>query len=207
VGEYRAKRIWEAYGEQAVETARLHPEEIAGLLTGVNLLKAKQISEYLVKHSRNEATKIALIGLFSGRGFPKQLVDDLIKAVGNTAPERIRKNPYWLLKFAGCGFKRCDALYLALGLPPHRLKRQALCAWHAVESDRSGNTWHPAENVRRALRAAIAGTKVREEKAIELTLRGNLLKSRQEEEVLWLADRGKARREAIAADCLCAAMR
>jgi hypothetical protein len=117
----------------------------------------------------------------------------------------IRQNPYRLMQFRGVGFKRADALYLELDGNPARLKRQGLCAWHAVASNSDGDTWFYKQQIVTALGGAISGADIRPEKAMEFCDRSGLLSVIRTDgvegdphwdgSVAWLAEGRKARNE------------
>lgn len=200
IGEKRATKLWDSYGERAVEILRADPERVAseGILSAET---AREASQSLREESAFEGTKIGLLTLFAGRGFQAgKLIKECLRLWGSRAAERIRRNPYVLLlkKLPSAGFKRCDRLYLDLGLPPARLKRQALCAWHAIASDSSGHTWHDGKFVARALMEAISGSEPLA--SLRLAVRSRLLAKHRDSKSVWLAEWRKAHHEAIVAD-------
>jgi exodeoxyribonuclease V alpha subunit len=83
----------------------------------------------------------------------------------------IRKDPYQLMNFRGCGFKRCDALYQELGLQLDRLRRQAFSLWYVLAMDTEGHTWFPVDYAFAGLRSLVSGPKVDPERALELATR------------------------------------
>ena len=87
----------------------------------------------------------------------------------------IRRNPYLLQRFRGCGFLRCDKLYLHLGGDPARLKRQAYCAWNTLARDTDGHTWHPVSHVHRGLLGSVSGVDIKAIPAVKLAKRGGLI--------------------------------
>src|SRR5215472_19220102 len=91
----------------------------------------------------------------------------------------------------------CDALYLALGHNPARLKRQAICCWQALREfgDRGGDTWFPVERVAQELRRKL-GDAARPKDAVRLGLRARwLARYRDRDGQLWLAEARKANNE------------
>lgn len=175
LGKQRAVRLWELFGAEAVAVARTDPEKTARELTRAGLSfridKAQLLASSLAEDHAIEAIKLDLTGLVTGRGFPKSIVNSIIQKWGNKAAMIVRRDPYRLLEFAGCGFKRCDAMYLDLGLDPSRLKRQALCAWYALHQNTDGHTWFSWKVIDAYLRANISGAGVKVERAIELAVR------------------------------------
>jgi hypothetical protein len=198
VGPAKARRLCERYGADAVRVLRESPEEVAGrgILT---LDQAHEAAACLRQLEARESTLIELHGLFAGRGFPlNRLIDACMQLFGAAAGERVKRDPYCLLvhRLPGCGFCRVDRLYLDLGGRPDRLKRQMLCAWHAVRTDRRGNTWVEVEVAERGVRDLVAGCQVRTERAIRLGVRAGWLALRVDERGRrWLAERIKADNE------------
>lgn len=141
IGLAKAREIWKAFGEQAIEVVRSSPEKItaAGILGHT---QATQASEAIAKKDGMEQTKIELVALFSGFHL-LPTIDSCIKQWGSSAPDVIRRDPFKLMVkgFHGAGYDRCDTLYQKLGLPLSRLKRQMLAAWYKLKNNRDGNTW------------------------------------------------------------------
>jgi hypothetical protein len=141
-GERSADKVWQKYGHESVHTIASDPARVAAD-TGLPIDVLRKASEIIRNDAASLRTKVALHSLLGGRGFPRTVVDDCISAWGPAAPEKIRQNPFVLLQAGvpGCGFVRVDTLYCDLALPPDSMLRQSWCAWHAVNSDRSGHTW------------------------------------------------------------------
>ena len=172
VGSATAGKAFDKWGSDAVRIIRENPRELFTLDRRIRIsdedlaaLKAKLDSQAKTEHAQIEVTN-----LLSGRGFPKSLYRKTIKLWGNQAAVRIRRDPYQLMHFRGCGFKLCDRLYLELGLRPDALRRQALCAWYAIASDTEGHTWYPIELAKNAVRRSI-GQSADPDRAIELATR------------------------------------
>jgi hypothetical protein len=178
-GPVRAAALYDEWGQDAVRMAREKPAEVAALLASRRLqfdhAGAVNLSARLGDDAALESTTLEVLDLLTGRGFPRATVRDVVKEWGADAARRIRRDPYKLMKFRGCGFKRCDAMYLELGLPPARLKRQALAAWYAIRSDTDGHTWYPATVAERAIHANVGGADVDTEKALRLARLGGRL--------------------------------
>ena len=117
-------------------------------------------SGFLKQQQAIEKTSIELYGLLHGRGLPrfKKLVEEMIRDHGMKAAEIIRKNPYLLMAYGGIGFMRADKMWLEFGpddpsqkaAHAARLKRQALCGWHAIATARDGDTWFQINVIREA---------------------------------------------------------
>lgn len=183
IGKGRAEQLWQAYHGNAVRTLRETPLECAHLFPGgrnkppaIKLReKLEEAAAYLEQEKDLEDATIDVVSLLAGRGFPKKLAREAIATFGNLAAEKIRKNPYKLMRFKGVGFLRADAMYLDLGGNPAKLKRQALAIWHGIESNSDGHTWFGVDFIRSTLREKIAGADSSPLKAIRLCLRSGLL--------------------------------
>lgn len=204
IGERSAERLFDRFGSETVPTLRENPDGVAG----EGLLKedvARDAAESLRKESQFEATKLELFDLFAGRGFPADtLIKRAIEEWGAKAPERIRRNPFSLMvnEMPGCGYKRCDRLYLDLKYPPLRLKRQMLAAWHSLHTDTSGHTWFPLLNALSTVRQSI-GVDCSPELAVLLGLRAKWLRHRRDEHGRqWIAERNRASNEQVIADSI-----
>ena len=197
IGKGTAWLLWEEYKADAVSMLREDPEVVAGTIPRLNLDVAEAASEWLKLNQRIEKTKIDLIGLLDGRGFPKKTIVAVIAKYGSAAAETIRHNPYLLMQFRGCGFSLTDKMYLDLGKSPWKLKRQALCAWYTLLSDGNGHTWYDRQFVERGIRAGVGSVYVvNVDRAITLALRAGLLaEHRDDNGLLWLAEGRKALNE------------
>lgn len=201
VGESRAVALWAVYGPLAVEALRNDPDAVAA--AGVMpLAAARAASESLSRERAWEPLKVELYGLLGGRGFQMgAAIAACLTRWGARAPDVVRRNPYALLiaNVPSAGWARCDRLYLDLGHPAGRLKRQALVAAHHLREQAGGDTWLPAEAVCRAVEAA-CGKAARPERALVLARRAGLVRVRRDGAGgVWLAERGKAVNEAAAA--------
>ena len=205
VGPAVAARIWDSFGTESVATLRTNPESVVAIPAigrYLSLENARLASFELREHAKLEDTRIELVNLFDGRGFPHALVEDCIGKWKIMAPNRVRRDPFSMLVngFAGCGFARCDRLYQDLGLPLDRLKRQVVCLWHILHSDTSGSTWLPLNQAWDMLREKVSGTKLNKKKAVIMGCRAKWLARRTDPEgVMWLAEGARARSEAYIA--------
>lgn len=209
-GQVRAAKLYDLYGQEAVRTLRETPAEVAARLSehprlGLTAEQAEKIAAVLRDEQALEGCTLDLTDLLVGRGFPKSTSRLATRAWGNRAAQIIRRNPYRLMEFKGCGFKKTDALYLDLKLPPGRLKRQALCAWYTLARDTEGHTWFPVSFVEQGIRGSIAGADLKIERAIELANRSGYTSELQTESASgpivpggrqrWMAEGKKARHE------------
>ena len=196
VGPAIARRLWDNYGSNAIAALRTNPAKAADEVKGLKPEIAKAAAEFLQQFEGIERVKTDILGLLSGRGFPKKTVDHAIKAWGSDAAAIIRRCPYYLMRFWGVGFLKTDKMYLDLGLPPGKLKRQALCAWHAIARDSEGHTWYPLSVAQGAISRSVAGGLLKAEKATELAVRAGMLAVRTDASgCMWVAEATKARQE------------
>jgi RecD/TraA family predicted helicase len=196
VGHVTAAKLWQLWGPECVEVLRATPEKVierGGILSAEHAYEA---SDALRREAGLERTRIDLWGLFDGRGFPRTLQRLCILQWGAKAAEAVRRNPFRLLveQFPGCGFKRCDRLYLDLGYDPLALKRQTLAAWNALYEDREGNTWMSRGVAARAVRE-VASAAPRPDEAIALGIRAGWLAVREDSGKGWITEADKARNE------------
>lgn len=222
-GPSRAARCWEEWGSDAVETIRTTPQKAAEMLTAAGLRftaeAATAMAERLQLDAAVESCTLDLLDVLSGRGFPRATVRECIREWGNRASQVVRRDPYKLMRFRGCGFKRCDATWLELGLPPGRLKRQALAAWYSIARSTEGHTWFAEAQATRGVQMMVAGTDVQPEKALRLAVRGKVLSvlttagaagpvaRNGSGSVRWVAEEQKARNERELAGDVADAMR
>lgn len=221
VGPARAARLFEKFQSDAVRILRESPEIAVAAIHDrqFTIERAREASIVLSQDVALEACVIDLIDLLDKRGFRKDLARQVIQVAGNKGPQFIRRDPFWLLnRFPGCGFKKCDAFYMDMGLPPAKLKRQALCAWHSLQSDSDGNTWQPYEVAKASIEKNIGGTRAKPIKALKLAKRagrictirtdginGPILDSREpvpHGARVWVAEGRRARAELYVADAL-----
>jgi len=203
IGPATAAKIWDKFGPDSVRVLREQPEAVAAAVSGVSEEAAKGIAERLAEQAHIEHCSIELLELLDRRKFPKATAKRCLQLWGNQAAEIIKRNPFILGRFRGCGFRLCDAMYLDLGHEPGRLKRQALCAWYAIAKDTSGHTWYDARVAIQGIRQSIHGAEPRPVEALRLAKRAGALeverthKGRLVESGgnVWIAEGGKAKNE------------
>lgn len=219
LGAARAATLWDVYQSDAVRVMRETPlvarETLVNSRQSILEEQALKIAAWLEEEKAIEACKLELTTLMNGRGFPKTTIREAVREWGNAAAERIRRNPYILMQFRGCGFKRADAMYLDLGLPAVAIKRQTLCAWHSIAKNTEGHTWFPLKIAVDGIRTNIAGAAIDDRKALMLAKRAKALSfmrtNRAGELVqsggdIWCAESRKARNELRLAEYIAAAM-
>lgn len=154
VGQKRADRLWQLFGDQAAAVLRSDPDRVvsAGVLSQEDALAAQQI---LQQHENTERVRLELLSLVAGRGFGRRLVQESIGIWGARAAAVVRANPYhlFLRGLPGAGWGRTDKLWIDLGHPLMHPKRQVLAAVAYLEQGH-GHTWHPAPSVASAITRA-----------------------------------------------------
>ena len=197
IGPATAYCLWEEFGNDAVRTLRESPGAACVTIPRFTGKMARKAAEYLRRFASTEKAKIELIGLLDGRGFPKKIVDLALEKWGNRAAETIKRNPYRLLTFRGCGFLGTDKMWCDLGLPVDRLKRQALCAWYALANDSEGHTVYPIDFARKSIMEKVTGHADARaiERSLELSIRSKLLATYEDNGSTWIADGPTARSE------------
>lgn len=192
VGAAISLALWDKFGGDAVRILRERPQ-IAAAASRLTDEQAREAAAWLEREKDLEHCSIDLMDLLTGRGFPRATAKQAVAAWGNRAAEWIKRNPYALMRFKGCGFGRCDAIYLDLGLPPGRMKRQALCCWYVLARDTEGDTWKPVEFVVEGLRGKVGAADVDAVAALKLAKRGGLIATRRDESNrLWVAEAKRA---------------
>lgn len=154
LGKVTAVKAWERWGSDAVRTIRNDPGQLRSI-GNISEANAAAIGFELRANEKLEDCTIELTALLNGRGFPKATPRAVIKEYGNTAADRIKRDPFTLLRFRGCGFKRCDQLWLELGLDAKSIRRQCYAAWYAVASNSDGHTWFMAESILRSSQSSV----------------------------------------------------
>lgn len=199
IGPLTARKLWEKFQGDAMRILRDDPEVAATAVGGqFTVDKAKAAGVWLAKEEAIEHCTIDLMELLDKRGFPKNTGKKAIQLWGNRAADTIRDNPYRLMVLRGCGFKRCDDLYVALGLPEGSLVRQALCAWYVLARDNDGHTWFRRDEVLSRVAKLIPRNELRPDWAL------SLLTKYTDTLGEWYAVKEKARNEGVIAERLTA---
>jgi exodeoxyribonuclease V alpha subunit len=171
LGVSRARKLHEIFGSDAVKKLRENPRHVADQLTTLGhhyrlrYEDAEAIAEELNREAGIESCTLDLMDLLAGRKFRKSTAKLAVKEWGNRAAQIIRRNPYRLMQFKGCGFRLCDNLYLDLKLDPHAIRRQGLCIWHTLAKDTEGHSWYPSQFAEAGLRGVIQKTEVKFDEA------------------------------------------
>jgi exodeoxyribonuclease V alpha subunit len=180
-------KLWAAYGDESITRLRDDPVSVAVDISAPPEL-CSEASDALKRDRRYADTKVTLFQLLDKRGFPSRIYSELLDAWGDTAPDRIRANPFDMLgKFSGAGFRRCDRLWSDLGLPKDSLARGVACASHLLlDGGGAGHTWLSAVSLAERLREVAPGCDPVEtfKAAID---QGKVKKHRDAAGELWLA--------------------
>lgn len=219
-GIARASALWDTFGADAVRVIRETPEQAVAALVGKGLPLALEaatlIAKKLTDQQSLENCTIELTELMAGRGFGKSIIRKMIQDWGNRANAIARRDPYKLMRFRNAGFKKCDAMYMSLGLPPGRLKRQALSAWYALASNSDGHTWFAMAVAWMGIKSGVGGADLKIEKAMSLAKRAGAIAELETKGVngpivndgtcAWAAEGSKARNEGQLATMIADAM-
>lgn len=206
VGQVAAHALWQKFQGDAVRILRESPDVAVAAVKAsyFSQEKANAAAVWLANESRLEACTIDMIDLLGGRGFPKSTAKKAIAAWGNKAAEILRRNPYAIMRFRGCGFLRADAMYLEFGGRPDSRKRLAYCCWHALAKNTEGHTWHPIQYVIENIQSKIGiKSAARIPAALKLAKRARAIAARRDEQGrLWVAEGKRAAAELRVAECV-----
>ena len=202
IGPVMARSIFRLYADDSVRMLREQPDEVAGSVQRFSVEKAREAAEFLKESQTTERSKIDLFGLLKGRGFPKKVIDKVLADFGAESSQVVARNPYILMRYKGCGFLKTDKMYLDLGLPATKMKRQALCAWYAVSSQNGGDTWFPFHIVQNGLRKNISSAAIDVERAMALAVRAKMLSEKFHKGQRFVAEYVKDQQEQKIADLL-----
>jgi hypothetical protein len=197
-----ARRLWDAYGADAIARLKDAPEEVATEIGGgFTAERAKMAAAHLQQNDVMEATFVDLASLLDGRGFPHTLPKKLVRDYGADAAQVVKKNPWLLLRYKSTGVARVDKLFLDLGGNPAAIKRQAIILWYCILNANNGSTWITEAAANEMLKGRIAGCELKFQRAIELGIRGKLIATRWGDDLSrWLAEGKRAEHETYIAE-------
>lgn len=204
VGDVTAHRLCDLYGEnECLAVLKRNPVRVAADIPHLRGGKAEKAAEALIEQEKFQETRIDLLDLFAGRGFPASLIDECISRWGIHAAIRVKKDPFCLLthEMPGCGFLRVDGLYQELGNEPDRITRRVICAWHAVREDRTGSVWIAWDVVADGVRKLITNCP-RVEVAIDIAVAGGWLARESVNGEVYLAESAQAEHERVISERL-----
>lgn len=198
LGPVTAKRAFEKWGDETLKVLRDDPEQLP-LISRVSKKQAAELARRLKARQSHERATVDVMQLVSGKRFPKKIVKQSIQTWGNRAAEKIRMDPFRLLRFSGAGFAICDGLWTSLALPQDSVRRQLASAWYKMESDGDGHTWFHRQVLEKNIAQAVGGNA---KKAIEFGLRLGrmfpkhyLALAQSEDNQIWLSKAVDAKRE------------
>lgn len=151
-----------------------------------------------------------------GRKFPLNISKLAVDKWGKNAAAIIYRDPFHLLPFSRVGFKIADALYLHLGRPPGKLKRQLLCGHYELTNNGNGSIWFLRKQFDKAIRTSIQGAEPQCDKALALGLRAGVLERERTDQFdqfdwdgsrEWITTGVEAEREEFIAQQVAKAMR
>lgn len=138
VGPVTARKIVEAFGEEAFEVLANQPEKLAGL-KGMPADKALQIqSEWRAHHNAGE-----LICFLQQAGINTMWADEILAVYGTNAIDRIKENPYILAyDFPYGGFMAAERLTHMLEIEPDPAVRSHAVWLHLLyQESLNGHTY------------------------------------------------------------------
>ncbi len=147
VGGKIADKIYHAFGNESCEILRTNPKRVSDEIQGLSQAKAEQIQKELQDAHLTENVNIQLSSLLDGYGFRNSVYNAVYSEWGMEAANRIRRNPFCMLKnnIPSVGFRRVDQLYCDLYRQNEKrmvsVQRQALAGWWCMKSDSTGNAW------------------------------------------------------------------
>lgn len=110
VGEVRARKLWEAFGEDLYDL--LDGKELAPLAEVLGENQAKALLEAWVENQAEGH----VVRWLEHNGFPVPLATKVMRLWGTEAPQKIQENPYRMLAVAS--WERVDNAALGLGVDP-----------------------------------------------------------------------------------------
>lgn len=137
--------------------------------------KEKQFDAFAYGLKKDHEKISKMFDLLAGKRFPRTLAVDLV--LDGIEQETVERNPFVLMSYHGCGFKRCDKMWLDLGRPKKSLKRSVLCLLYEMENHASGSVWFTEKEAIEVLTKSIPGADF--EKTIRLGWRAGLIETQK----------------------------
>lgn len=182
VGIVRATLIYNQYGKDAVKTCRGQPEAIAELLAKhgqrVSIEDLTILAARLEVNRVREQASIELNAILMRRGFPRRTVDLAFEKWGLSAAQRIKADPFMLMELPGCGFLRCDQMWLELGLPRQDIRRQSMCAYYYIDKMSDGSIWLAEDFAYQSIKKHVGSVNVTPLAAVESAIDNGWLSRR-----------------------------
>lgn len=164
IGEATAEKLWSLYRSDAV--ANLRDPSRHEMISRQTMLSMEVLNLAKSKLDRldddgMQETMIELMELFDRIGFPKKMVNALLRDHGVRAAAWVRANPFRLMGYGGAGFSRCDRLYLREGGNERRIRRHAYGIVDAIQNDiMEGHIWHERALVVRTMKKKITNMRM-----------------------------------------------
>lgn len=135
IGASTAAKIADKYGEATLQTIAGDCEILVREVRGMHPDEAEIIARKISEEIEVNKTIVELGALFAGCGFRRSLPKEVMARWGSRSMAIIRRNPYLLLRFTGCGFTNVDKFALNNGYNPRSLKRQAYGLMYSMSQD------------------------------------------------------------------------
>jgi exodeoxyribonuclease V alpha subunit len=133
LGAATAKKIVNAYGQDALTVLKDDPERAALEIKGLTLARVREISTAMIANQKREQLQVELAAIFTGTKMPRTMMADVIAAWADEAPQKIRADPYVLKNLRGIGFLIADSVALKIGFAKDHPYRIAACIEHVIE--------------------------------------------------------------------------
>ncbi|HEV2727670.1 MAG TPA: helix-hairpin-helix domain-containing protein, partial [Solirubrobacterales bacterium] len=145
IGEKRAEKLCDEYGEGVLQAIAANPETVFGSLRGVSADQAAAAAQswYASRAIRDLHVQLAPHGL-------AHLAAPIHARYGDKSMTILHEDPYRLTEVPGVGFARADKIALAADVPPESDRRaQAAALYALIEAEQQGNSYLPADELAR----------------------------------------------------------
>lgn len=144
IGEVRARRIVDHFGEDTLEILNKNPDRL-NEVRGINDRLAADLAAAWVANVQNRQAMIYLQGL----GMTARLATKIYKALGFDVIERVKENPYALIDAVfGIGFIKADQIARNMGIPPDSPQRlRAGLSYTLQQMTRDGHVFMPRQQL------------------------------------------------------------
>ena len=145
IGEKRAEKLCDEYGEEVLQEIAANPERVFGSLRGVSADQAAAATQswYASRAIRDLHVQLAPHGL-------AHLAAPIHARYGERSLVVLHEDPYRLTEVPGVGFARADKIALAADVPPESSRRaQAAALFALIEAEQQGNSYLPLEELAR----------------------------------------------------------
>ena len=145
IGEKRAEKLCDEYGEEVLQEIAANPERVFGSLRGVSADQAAAATQswYASRAIRDLHVQLAPHGL-------AHLSAPIHARYGERSLVVLHEDPYRLTEVPGVGFARADKIALAADVPPESSRRaQAAALFALIEAEQQGNSYLPLDELSR----------------------------------------------------------